>query len=63
MEAYDAADVLIGTKTAPGVGDPSFTGGTAEDRFFGVVHPAGVKKIIVKSSAGGVEVDHLTYGR
>ncbi len=63
FEAYDAADVLIGIKTAVGVGDADNSGGTAEDRFFGVVYPAGVKKIIMKSSAGGVEVDHLTYGR
>jgi len=63
FEAYDAADVLIGTRTAAAVGDADNNGGPAEDRFFGVVHAAGVKKIVMKSSAGGVEVDHLTYGR
>ncbi len=63
FEAYDAKDVLIGTKKAVAVGDDNNTGGVAEDRFFGVVHAAGVKRVVVKSSAGGVEVDHLQYGR
>ena len=63
FEAYDATDTLIGSKTADDVGDNSNSGTTAEDRFFGVVHAAGVKRIVVKSSGGGVEVDHLTYGR
>ncbi|HSO40223.1 MAG TPA: hypothetical protein VLT33_47180 [Labilithrix sp.] len=63
FEAYDGADVLIGTKTATKVGDADNLGGTAEDRFFGVVHGAGVKKVIIRSSSGGVEADHLTYGR
>ncbi len=63
FEAYDAADQLIGTRTATGVGDNSNSGTVAEDRWFGVVHTAGVKRIVVKSSAGGVEVDHLHYGR
>ncbi len=63
FEAYDAADVLIGTKTATMIGDGDNLGGTAEDRFFGVVHTAGVKKVVIKSSSGGVEADHLTYGR
>lgn len=63
FEAYDAANALIGTKTAVAVGDPGNTGNVAEDRLFCVVHAAGVKRIVVKSSAGGVEVDHLQYGR
>lgn len=63
FEAYDAANTLIGTKTAAAVGDPSNAGTVAEDRFFSVVHAAGVKRIVVKSSGGGVEVDHLQYGR
>ena len=45
------------------IGDGDNLGGTAEDRFFGVVHTAGVKKVVIKSSSGGVEADHLTYGR
>lgn len=63
FEAYDTAGVLIGTKTAAAVADGVFTGTVTEDRFFSVVHAAGVKRIVVKSTAGGVEVDHLQYGR
>jgi hypothetical protein len=63
FEAYDSANVLIGSKTATAVGNTENTGGTNEDRFFGVVAPLGVGRIVVKSSSGGVEVDHLTFGR
>lgn len=63
FQAYDADNVLIGTKTAAMVGDGDNSGGTAEDRFFSVVHATGVMRIVVSSSAGGVEVDHLQYGR
>lgn len=63
FEAFDANDQPLGSKTAAGVGDNSNTGTVAEDRWFGVVHAAGVKRIVVKSSGGGVEVDHLHYGR
>ena len=55
--------MLIGTRTAVGVGDASNAGTVAEDRFFGVVSAGGIKRIVVKSPAGGVEVDHLQYGR
>ena len=63
FEAFDATNTSLGTKVASGVGDGDNNGGTAEDRFFGIVHAAGVKRIVVKSSSGGVEVDHLQYGR
>lgn len=63
FEAYDATDTLIGSKTAAAVGDASNSGTVAEDRFFSVVQAGGIKRIVVKSSAGGVEVDHLQYGR
>jgi hypothetical protein len=63
FEAFDATDTSLGSKTAAAVGDVNNSGGPGEDRFFAIVHAAGVKKIVVKSSAGGIEVDHLTYGR
>jgi hypothetical protein len=61
--AYDADDILIDTITATAIGDADNSGATSEDRFFGVVHAAGVKRITVQSSSGGVEVDHLQIGR
>jgi hypothetical protein len=63
FEAYDATDTLIGRKNVTAVGDDSTLGTIPEDRFFSVVHTAGVKKIVVTSSGGGIEVDHLQYGR
>ncbi len=63
FDAYDTTGTIIGTSTATAVGDGTNVGSVGEDRFFAVVHTAGVKKIVVKSSSGGVEVDHLQYGR
>ncbi|HEX7600212.1 MAG TPA: hypothetical protein VF316_01360 [Polyangiaceae bacterium] len=63
FEAFDANDVSLGKRTAVKVGDSSNSGTVAEDRFFGIVSSAGIKKIVVSNSAGGVEVDHLQYGR
>jgi hypothetical protein len=63
FEAFDANDVSLGTKTAAAVADGSNQGTVDEDRYFVVVHTAGVKKVVVKSTSGGVEVDHLHYGR
>ncbi len=44
----------------PGVGVQS---DTAEDRFFGVYSPDGITAIRLYNTSGGVEVDHLQYGR
>jgi hypothetical protein len=63
FEAFDADNVSLGTLTATMVGDADNYGGTGEDRFFGVVHEAGILRISLRSSAGGVEVDHLQFGR
>ncbi len=63
FEAYGADGGLIGAQDVPGIGDGSNFGTTAEDRFFGIIYDAGVKKLKMKSPGGGVEVDHLQYGR
>lgn len=63
FEAFDDADVSLGKRTAVKAGDASNSGTVEEDRFFGIVSSAGIKKIVVSNSAGGVEVDHLQYGR
>jgi hypothetical protein len=36
---------------------------TAKGRFFGIVHYAGVKRVTLANSSGGIEIDHLQYGR
>lgn len=61
--AYDASNAVIGTKTLTQAGDAQNTGQVAEDRFFGVVASGGVKAIKVTNTSGGIEVDHLQYGR
>ena len=45
------------------IGDDTFSGTTAEDRFFGCIDPAGISRIeFINSLGGGIEVDHLQYG-
>jgi hypothetical protein len=65
FEAFDAADISLGKLTGTHA-DGNFAGGTAEDRFYGIVHMAGVKSIVIKNSVpsggGGIEVDHIQYG-
>ena len=63
VTGYDSADQVIYTQTVDGIGDNSNTGTTAEDRFFGIVHYAGVKSVKLANNAGGIEIDHLQYGR
>lgn len=47
----------------PGFPGTSVTSDTAEDRFFGVYSPDGVSAIRLYNTSGGIEVDHLQYGR
>ena len=52
----------MGTITAA-LGDGTFLGTTADDRFFGAINLAGISKIkIMNPGGGGIEVDHLQYG-
>jgi hypothetical protein len=63
FEAFDGLGQSIGTFST-GTGDFQNAGTTAEDRFFGIVHSAGVGSIRVRNvtGGGGIEVDHLQYG-
>lgn len=62
FEAFNATGQKITTKGGV-VADDSNSDTPAEDRFFGVIAPNGVKQISVLASSGGIEVDHLHYGR
>lgn len=62
FSAFGALGELLFTETRSGFADNANNGGTAEDRFFGVVHAAGVSAIFMSNSSGGMEVDHLQYG-
>jgi hypothetical protein len=62
FEAFDVHGVSLGTIGPVGIADSSYTGGTAEDRFFGISSPDGIWKIKITNSVAGIEVDHLQYG-
>ena len=59
FEAFDRDGILLGTDSSYSVpnGGP-FTGETAEDRFYGVIHNDGIKKLVISKN----EVDHIQYG-
>lgn len=63
VEFFGLGGVLLGTASAV-VGDGSFTGGTAEDRFFGAAFAQGVESFTIRSPGGvhNLTVDHLQYG-
>jgi len=62
FEAFDALGVSLGTALGTHA-DGGVTGTTAEDRFYGAIHAGGISKIFISNSGGGIEVDHLQYGR
>lgn len=67
FEAWDAANVSLGTLVGNNIGDGNFNSDTAEDRFFGVVNAGGISRIRIWNSemsggGSGIEVDHLQYG-
>jgi PEP-CTERM motif len=61
FEAFDASNNSLGFLTGSHA-DGNFLGGTAEDRFYGIINPGGISSILIQSGAGGIEVDHLQYG-
>lgn len=54
---------VIGPTAGIGFPDAQQEGSTAEDRFFGVVAPGGVSKVRISCTDGGMEIDHVQYGR
>lgn len=62
FSAKDGDGNSLGAINRSGFQDGNTNGGTAEDRFFGVTSAGGIKSIFIRSSAGGVELDHLQYG-
>jgi hypothetical protein len=61
FEAFGPGAVSLGTVGPVTLGDGLFTGGTAEDRFFGVQDAGGIEAIRI--SGGAVETDHVQYGQ
>lgn len=62
FEAFDINGASLGVRQGAH-SDNSTAGTTGEDRIYGVVYEAGISKIKIKNSSGGIEVDHLQYGR
>lgn len=62
FQAFDAADVSLGSIGPVAIADGSFFGTTADDRFFGIAGSTGVSRIFISNTSGGIEVDHLQYG-
>ncbi len=63
FEAFDSFNSSLGTVVASGLGDNNYSGGTAEDRFFGLTFSGGISAIKIKiNESSGMEVDHLQYG-
>ncbi len=60
--AFDEYGLSLGSISAMHLGDGSNRGGTAEDRFFGVIYMAGISKITIAMNSGNWEIDHLQYG-
>ena len=63
FEAFDAGGISLGIFGPFAHADGTFFGTTAEDRFYGVIEPGGISAIKLTNESGGIEVDHLQYGR
>src|SRR5258705_2313629 len=55
FEAFGPGGVLLGQIGPVAIADGSFTGTTAEDRFFGVTNPGGISAIRISNTSGGIE--------
>lgn len=63
FEAFDGNGAKIGTSGPHALPDGSLDNTTGEDRFFGAASPSGVSRLHVFNTLGGIEVDHIQYGR
>lgn len=64
VEAFDADQNRLAAIGPVVLGDGQVTGGTDEDRFFGVVAAAGIARLVVRmpTTLNDWEIDHLQYG-
>lgn len=66
FEAFDAEGISLykfGPFSEPGFPDDTVNSSTAEDRFFGAYAPGGIGSVLISNTAGGIEIDHLQYGK
>jgi hypothetical protein len=62
FDAFDGSGTLIGSASGTHAG-ATFNGQTNEDRFYGIIAPGGIGSIRIRNVSGGIEADHLQYGR
>jgi len=62
FEAFDKNGVSLGALAGTHA-DSVHTGTTIDDRFYGVIDSAGIGSIRITNSSGGIEVDHLQFGK
>lgn len=66
FEAFDAQGLSLykfGPYSEPGFPDDTVNSSPSEDRFFGAFAPSGIGSVLISNSAGGIEIDHLQYGK
>ncbi|RYG23419.1 PEP-CTERM sorting domain-containing protein [bacterium] len=61
FEAFDENGVSLGTRSGTHA-NPTITGETDDDYFYGAINPGGISKIHIHSGVAGIELDHLQYG-
>ena len=61
FEAFGADGQSLGSIGPFPIGDDNNSGGTAEDRFFGVREDAGILRLRVMHTSGGIEIDHVQF--
>ena len=62
FEAFDAFGASLGTVSGNHT-TAGFAGQTDSDRFYGVIDPGGISAIKLSNSSGGIELDHVQFGR
>ncbi len=62
FEAFDALGFSLGTVSASHA-TAGNAGQTDEDRFYGVIDLGGISAIKLSNSGGGIELDHVQYGK
>jgi PEP-CTERM motif len=60
FEAFDENGISLGTVVGTHA-DGTFTGGTAEDRFYGATNAGGISRLVI-SNPPGIEIDHIQFG-
>jgi len=64
FDAYDEDGVALLPTNGPNThADGSNAGTTGEDRLYGATWAAGISKVKISNSSGGIEVDHLQLNR